>query len=101
MLKKAWALVSKNVWTRWEPDGTFHLQVKPSGGSGGNAWVKINPNGDVYVTSEKGNITIDAKNTLTIKANRMSVDVPKTSWKGDIGQTGTLAATLQTNCRCP
>ena len=44
---------NKNVWTRWEPDGTFHLQVKPEGGSGGNATVKINPDGSVHVTSER------------------------------------------------
>lgn len=65
----------KNVWTRWEPDGTFHLQVKPEGGEGGNATVKINPDGSVHVTSET-TITVESKGTHTIKAPLLKIDAP-------------------------
>lgn len=67
--------VERNVWTRWEPDGTFHLQVKPEGGEGGNATVKINPDGSVHITSET-TITVESKGTHTIKAPLLKIDAP-------------------------
>jgi len=90
---------NQNVWTRWEPDGTFHLQVKPSGGSGGNAFVKISPNGEIQITTQN-KCNIEAQK-ITLKANSMDVDIPSTKWKGNIKQDGRHDATIQTNCRCP
>ena len=73
---------NKQVWTRWEPDGTFHLQVKPEGESGGIAWVKIEPNGAV---------TINTKNTITIKAAKsMTIDTPTLNIKANIKHQGNM-----------
>ena len=77
---------NQNVWTRWEPDGTFHLQVKPSGGSGGNAFVRIDPNGDIFIES-KQSCNITAKH-INIKSKSMTVDVNNTQWNGKINQDG-------------
>jgi hypothetical protein len=53
------------VWTRWEPDGTFHIQVKPKGAEGGNATVKILPSGEIIITTVKSMIvTADEKVTI-------------------------------------
>jgi hypothetical protein len=53
------------VWTRWEPDGTFHIQVKPKGAEGGNATVKILPSGEITITTVKS-MTITANEKVTI-----------------------------------
>lgn len=62
-------------YMRMEPDGTFHIQVTPQGKEGGNAVVKITPDGAVLVTSES-TITVESKGTHTIKAPLLYVDAP-------------------------
>ena len=72
----------KNLWTRWEPDGTFHLQVKPTGDEGGIATIKIDPS---------GHITITSKTTLSIEAaESMSIDTPRLNIKADVSLKGEL-----------
>lgn len=71
---------NKQVWTRWEPDGTFHIQVKPEGNEGGIAVVKINPD---------GSILIDTKSTITMKAAKsITIDTPTLNIKANIKQNG-------------
>lgn len=73
---------SMKVFTRWEPDGTFHLQVTPKGQEGGNAVVKINPDGTILVTTVK---------TITMKAAQsMTIETPTLNIKANIKHTGNM-----------
>jgi hypothetical protein len=69
---------ARKVYMRMEPDGTFHIQVTPKGQEGGNAVVKIEPDGSVLVTSES-TITVESKGTHTIRAPLLHVDAPITT----------------------
>jgi hypothetical protein len=63
------------LFMRMEPDGTYHLQVTPKGQEGGNAVVKITPDGAILITSES-TITVTSKGTHTIKAPLVKIDAP-------------------------
>lgn len=89
---------SMKVWQRMEPDGTYHLQVTPSGAEGGKMVMKVNPDGTILVTSEK-TCTFDIQNDVTIKSGKtmtldasqgMSIKTPTLNIKANIKHKGSM-----------
>lgn len=64
---------SMKGYMRIEPDGTFHVQVTPAGNEGGNATVKINPDGSIELTS-KASMKMDVASGITMKTSKVTVD---------------------------
>ena len=90
---------SKNVWTRWEPDGTFHIQVKPKGGEGGAATVKILPSGEITITTE-ASMSIEAAQSVNIKAQQFNVEA-EMNLKGNLNETGVHTDNNGVHTHCP
>ena len=90
---------SRKIYQRMEPDGTYHLQVTPAGDSGGNATIKIDPNGEITITSAKSmnvtaaqNINFDCA-TFNIKGNM--------TLKGNFNQQGVHTDSNGVHTKCP
>lgn len=87
---------NKNVWTRWEANGTFHVQVKPQGEEGGNAVVKIDPNGNITITSA-GTIYMQSASDTTIEAPTLNIKA-NVKLEGDMQQNGVHTDNKGTHC---
>lgn len=73
---------SKRSW----PHSTQDTVMAHNIGTGSEVEVRMKPSGDIVINT-KQNVEVNCNNA-TINANSMNVNVPTTTWVGDINQTG-------------